>query len=228
MLQCAHLSNINADPMLTGTLKHAFDFSTKRKLFIGCAAQCDVQIFGIGVQERHAAITRDEKEFYVEPMPGARVMRNGRAYEEKFQLRNFDRLVFGASLFYLFVDPARFDDGEPSSMAERVNSFTIERVQQEIAEKAGIISDKPNGERNAEEIACINELIDLLPSIEEANQMSILMDRKVKYEAIILNPIVIGELNAKPRVRKDLKKIFFLNIFFKFIYSLSFFSRWLL
>lgn len=188
--------------MLTGTLKHAFDFSNKKKLFIGCSPKCEIQIFGIGVEDRHAAVTREDNtpDYYLEPFESARIMCNGRSCQEKFKLRNFDRLVFGASLYYLFVDPTRFVDGDTTSLAARVNLFTVEKIQQEIAEKAGIISETSERERNPDEIACINDLVDLLPSIEEANQMSILMDRKVKYEAIILNPIVIGEIDAKPRV----------------------------
>jgi hypothetical protein len=88
-----------------------------------------------------------------------------------------------------------------------VNSTKIpdakkKKVQQEIAENSGLISNQYERKR-PDEIACINDLIDLLPSIEEANQMSILLDRKMKYEALILNPIVVGEVNAKPKVSED-------------------------
>ncbi len=54
--------------------------------------------------------------------------------------------------------------------------------------------------RDPDEIACMNELIDLMPSLEEANSMSILMDKKMKYKPIILNPVVIGEPKSKVRV----------------------------
>ena len=158
---------------------------------------------GIGVNERHAAISYDESkhEYYLEPFANSRVVQNGRVCSDECrgELRNFDRLVFGASLYYLFVDPARFGPSSEETMA-KVNNFTVERVQQEIAEQAGLIGSQFEKNRRPDEIACINELIDLMPLVEEANQLSIMMDRKVKYEALILNPIVIGDTYSKPKV----------------------------
>lgn len=197
--------------MLTGALKHPIEFTSsannnntmKKKIILGSSDKCDIQIFGIGVNERHAAITYDgeKHEYYLEALANSRVMQNGRVCSDecRCELRNFDRLVFGASLYYLFVDPARFGPSADATMA-KVNNFTVERVQQEIAEQAGLIGSQFEKDRQPEEIACINELIDLMPLVEEANQLSIMMDRKVKYEALILNPIVIGDTYSKPRV----------------------------
>lgn len=38
-----------------------------------------------------------------------------------------------------------------------------------------------------DEIQCQNELLDLLPAIEEANQISILLDKKVMFKAIAVS-----------------------------------------
>lgn len=92
---------------------------------------------------------------------------------------------------------------------QQISQITVDKIQQEIAEEAGLISS--DTDRSApDEIACINELIDLMPHIEEANQMSILLDKKIKYTPIILNPIVIGDPHSKVQVRN------FKNVFVEF------------
>ena len=119
-------------------------------------------------------------------------------------MKTFDRIVFGASLYYLFVDPSKFvEEGTNSELvAQQILAITVDKIQQEIAEEAGLISS--DTDRSApDEIACINELIDLMPHIEEANQMSILLDKKIKYTPIILNPIVIGDPHSKVQVNDE-------------------------
>ncbi len=129
----------------------------------------------------------------------ARVIRNGKQEERKIKLNNFDRLVIGASLYYLFIDPRNFDKDQLESMNNQIANVKVETIQQEIAEVMGLISGDSRY-RDPDEIACMNELIDLMPSLEEANSMSILMDKKMKYKPIILNPVVIGEPKSKVRV----------------------------
>lgn len=201
---CPHLSNINSDPMLTGSLKHALDFSINKKLIVGSGEKCDIQLFGLGISERHAAITSEQDGcIFLEPFANSRLLRNGKVYEEKFELLNFDRLVFGASLYYLFINPFKFESGEQAVKFDaKVSNFTVEKIQQEIAENSGLITNSFDYKK-PEEIACLNELIDLMPAVDEANQMSILLDRKIKYQAIILNPIVIGDPHSKAKVFLD-------------------------
>ena len=116
-----------------------------------------------------------------------------------------DRYVFGASLYYIFVNPPEFTiDGEHTIeiMNEKVSTITVQQIQTEIAHESGLISEADLKKDNPDEIACINELIDLLPNIEEANQMSILLDKKVIYKAAILHPLFVGDTVGKIRVNK--------------------------
>lgn len=184
--------------MLTGTLKYLIEFPKgKNKLIIGSADKVDIQVFGVGVQERHAGVSFENGEYFIEPFQNARVLRNGKQLEEKFQLNNFDRIVVGASLYYLFVNPSKFGQDQ-EIVQNQMNLVTVDKIQQEIAEESGLISS--SGDRSDSEIACLNELIDLMPNIEEANQMSILLDKKISYKPIILNPIVIGDPHSKVQV----------------------------
>jgi hypothetical protein len=202
--KCAHLTNINADPILSGSLKYLVELSAKKsKLIIGSIDKADIQLSGVGVLDRHAAISLQNGSYYLEPFANARLIRNGKQIEDKIQLNNLDRLVFGASLYYIFVDPLKFNiknEKDFELMNSQINSATVEKIQQEIAEESGLIKDDALKEKNPEEIACFNELIDLMPLIEEANQMSILFDKKMIYRPIILNPIVLGDSYSKAKV----------------------------
>jgi kinesin family member 1 len=209
---CAHLTNINSDPNLTGSLKHLIQFESsknkkqKTQIIIGAADNADIQMLGLGLLDKHAIITNNnDKTLSIEPCEGARVLRNGKQYESKFQLQNFDRLVFGASLYYLFIDPLNFNDKSsttsPQTVEQRIESAiqktTTDNIQKEIAKESGLID--LIADQSEEEIECMNDLLDLMPHIEEANQMSIILDKKIKYEPIILRPYVLGESQKKPK-----------------------------
>lgn len=196
---CAHISNINVDPQLTGSVKYLLEFPPKKKeLMLGTHEKNDIVNNGIGVLDKHAKFTFEKDEFYLHPFPNARVIRNGKQEDAKFKLNNFDRLVIGASLYYLFIDPRNFDKDQIEQINDHVTSVKVETIQQEIAEVMGLISGDSRY-RDPDEIACMNELIDLMPSLEEANSMSIGLDKKMKYKPIILNPVVIGEPKSKVR-----------------------------
>lgn len=194
---CAHISNINVDPQLTGSVKYLLEFPPKKKeILMGTSEKNDIAIVGIGVTEKHANFTFEKNEFYLQPFPNARVIRNGKQEDEKIKLNNFDRLVIGASLYYLFIDPRNFDKDQIDNINQHISTVKVETIQQEIAEVMGLISGDSRY-RDPDEIACMNELIDLMPSLEEANSMSVLLDKKMKYKPIILNPVVIGEPKSK-------------------------------
>ena len=106
-----HFFNINPDPMLTGSLKYLIEFGkNKNSLLIGSSDKCDIQINGLSVLDRHAILKFEKDNYYLEPLENARIIQNGRQMEEKFQINSFDRLVFGASLYYLFIDPIKFSE----------------------------------------------------------------------------------------------------------------------
>jgi hypothetical protein len=198
-----HLANVNADPHLTGSLKYIIELNSKRtKVVLGSADKVDIQLYGLGIVDRHAAILFDAGNYYLEPYNNSRVIQNGAQRDDKFQLGNFDRLVFGASQYFIFIDPSRFTE-DKEAINEKLQSITAERIQQEIAEATGLISNTFD-KKEYDEMASINQLIDLMPYVEEANQLSILMDKKMKYTPIILNPIVIGDPYSKVKVRKKL------------------------
>lgn len=64
----AHLTNLNEDQMLCFKIYH--NFEGREKLEIGKGSkdyQPDVLIRGIGMQEKHAIITKEDDKFYIQP-----------------------------------------------------------------------------------------------------------------------------------------------------------------
>lgn len=57
----------------------------------------------------------------------------------------------------------------------------------------------------SDEIQCQNEMLDLLPAIEEANQISITLDKKVMFKAIAVS--------AQARYKND----HFRNLYFEIL-----------
>lgn len=126
---------------------------------------------------------------------------NGKQIAQPTELNHRDRLLFGASQYYVFIDPAK---------AKRSDSFiTFESMQDEIGIVNGMVTrtksslnsgrspalstsqglvDPGITRRIQEQLKCQTEIIDLLPSIDEANTLSIEMDKKVKFTGMILTP----------------------------------------
>ena len=71
-------------------------------------------------------------------------------------------------------NPAKASPSDPQ--------YTFEDAQNEIGQAIGVISSSKN--MTQAELQCQAEILDLLPSIEEANMISIAMDKKVKFSTI--------------------------------------------
>ncbi len=69
-------------------------------------------------------------------------------------------------------------------------------MQDEIGKAAGIVP-KDNKNMTQEEIQVQNELVDLLPAIEEANQISIALDKKICFIALPVSSDARGDYDKK-------------------------------
>ncbi len=90
-----------------------------------------------------------------------------------------NRLVFGCSQYFLFT--------VPSKATPKDNKYSFESMQDEISKASGKVpSDKDKEKMTSDELKCSAELSDILVHLEEANTMSIELDKKVKYTAFCL------------------------------------------
>lgn len=166
-----HLSNVNMDPTLTGTIKLLLEGDGQKKL--APPGKGDIRLNGLGIQDPHAIITCKGGKFTLENCNNSKVLRNGKQINGPVELVHRDRLLFGASQYYIFVDPSKAKSTDPF--------VSFEMMQDEIAQNQGMISKENKAQMTPEQIQCQAELIDLLPLIDEANEISIAMDKKIKY-----------------------------------------------
>ncbi len=78
--------------------------------------------------------------------------------------------------------------------------ITYEYAQEEIAACAGINVDHAA----SSDVALLQEdILDTMPAIEEANSISEELDKKVKFELMLISPKALGKLKTKTEVQNS-------------------------
>merc|ERR1719481_2087167 len=189
-----HLFNLNFDPQLSGRLVHIFQ---KEDVEIGNkkGKESDICMVGPGVKEAHAMVRMDKKKHHVWIKPGerdCRVLVNGDTISEEVEIHHNDRLVFGSTQVWVFQNPK-----EHGIDKKKYPPITFEYSQEEIAAKAGIKVDGQSG--SSSDMALLQEdLIDVMPAVEEANSISEELDKRVKFEIILISPHMLGKMQDSP------------------------------
>merc|ERR1719500_571459 len=189
----AHLFNLNFDPQLSGRLVHIFQ---KDNTEIGNTKgkESDICMVGPGVHQQHAIVRKEHKHHKVHIKPGekdCRILVNGDAITSEVELHHNDRLVFGSTQVWVFQNPK-----EHGIDKKKYPPITFEYSQEEIAAKAGIKVDGQSG--SSSDMALLHEdLIEVMPAVEEANSISEELDKRVKFEIILVAPNKLGTLKGK-------------------------------
>jgi hypothetical protein len=134
-------------------------------------------------------------------VPDAKIRRNGTIISSStpVEIVHLDRLLFGASQFYQFIDPAK---SSPKDVL-----FTFEMFQDETAKSTGLITESKRATMSPLEIQAQNELVDLLPALEEANMISIKLDKKVRFYAMPISSEIRGDYDQKIKVNSELRQL---------------------
>ena len=205
-----HLYNLNFDPQLSGRLVHIFQ---KPELEIGNKKghESDICMVGPGVHQQHALIRHDKKHHQVFIKPGerdCRILVNGDAITSETELHHNDRLVFGSTQLWVFQNPK-----EKGIDGKKYPPITYEYAQEEIAAKAGIKVDSGGG---ADMALLQEDLIDVMPAVEEANSISEELDKKVKFEIILISPHMLGKMQGSAKADVSDYKHFRISAFLLF------------
>ncbi len=100
--------------------------------------------------------------------------------------------MFGTSQLFVFKNPLDRDNDTGWG------NVTFELAQEEIASKAGYSF---NNEDHSIEQALLNqELLELIPSVDEANAISEELEKMVHFDIILVSPIFLGRIGRKPEV----------------------------
>lgn len=93
-----------------------------------------IKNFVFSILPAHAIITSDSERFILSRINESRILINGEILDSSTELIHLDRLLFGASQYYCFIDPSK---SNPNDII-----YSFEMVQDEIAKKSGLISDE--------------------------------------------------------------------------------------
>ena len=146
--------------------------------------------------EQHAIISLDQKSGKVSLKPfkkeGCRVLVNGSQINGTTDLDHNDRLVFGSTQLWVFQNPR-----DPEFQKKSRLVVTYEYAQEELAAKSGInITDADN----CDVAQMQDDLLEVMPAVEEANSISEELDKKIKFEIAIISPYKIAEAQTSREV----------------------------
>ncbi len=147
----------------------------------------------ISIHNEHAILRLDGNKVKVKPCEkDCRILVNGSAITGETDLDHNDRLVFGSTHIWILGNPK-----EPGIDKKKYPQINYEYAQEEIAAKAGINIDHAG----SSDVALLQEdLIDVMPAVEEANSISEELDKKVKFEIILISPQMLGQMQSKVEV----------------------------
>ena len=104
------------------------------------------------------------------------------------------RLLFGTTQLFVFVHP-----GQQKKSKLTFSEVTFELAQEEIASKAGF--DMSNDDQSMETALLNKDLLELLPSIDEANAISNDLGKNVRFEIILVSSAFLAKNSDRTEVR---------------------------
>ncbi|XP_022241347.1 kinesin-like protein KIF28P [Limulus polyphemus] len=193
-----HLANLNFDPQLSGKIIHIIKEGDNA---IG-KSDADIILFGPSIHDRHAVITMDNNNMVSleQCANDCRILLNGDPVTSKALLSHCDRIMFGTTQLYVYNNPEQAMNSE-----KQYPEVTYEMAQEEIANKAGINMDSDD---QSLETAILNkDLLEVLPGIEEANSISEELDKRVKFEIMLVSPQILGKLTGRTEVLVKMRNL---------------------
>lgn len=186
-----HIYNLNQDPQLSGRIVHFLEGDNKLIGSSGSEGEVGIRIVGPSIQLKHASFTMAENKWSIEPtVPHSRILHNGKAVGNKQEIAHNDRLQFGTTQFFVFCDPKERD-------SSKINypDISYDDAQQEVARKSGLGMDKEAKSRDEKLLQ--EEMVKAVPAVQQANSISEELDKKLKFEIVVVSPEGRGETKGR-------------------------------
>ncbi|KAL7872724.1 hypothetical protein AOLI_G00117950 [Acnodon oligacanthus] len=182
-----YMLNVNEDAQLSGVIK-LFIQDGEWDVGLADSPPRSISIRGLGIQEKHAIFSNQQRKVTITPLSGSKVTVNGVTVSEKTELHHLDRLILGSNSTYLFI-------GFPSERAgEDCARYDYDYFQSELAAAEGIHLHslcEEQGPRSVQPesslLAVFYDYIGLMPMVTEANQMSQELNKGVEFKLEIKN-----------------------------------------
>ncbi|CAH1788618.1 unnamed protein product [Owenia fusiformis] len=210
MKSVPHLWNLNADASLCGMVVHFCPEGDSKIGNKSAATQPDILLAGLSIHKEHAVISNKKEKVTILPVGGAKVVLNGDEIREEKQLNHHDRVMFGTSHLYIFHHPKTYATWLKNKDAKAQEPKpTFEEAQAEIAENSGFmgISSGIKSKSNKDDLILQEDLIQLLPMINETNAISEELNKKVGFEVVLVSPQARGLKEGKTEIMVKMKDL---------------------
>ncbi|XP_045207845.2 kinesin-like protein KIF28P isoform X2 [Mercenaria mercenaria] len=188
-----HLYNLNMDPMMTGRIIHFMNDDKEVIIGNGKAEGTDLVLRGGSIIDVHCKIMENNGVYTLETFPNAKTLRNGKSVTaETKTLKHHDRLVFGTTQFFVFCNPK-------DKSGCKVENPDFEMAQAEIATKSGGF-DMSGQNKSRDEAILQQDLLEIMPGVEEANSISEALEKRKRFDLVIVSPEARGELTGRTEV----------------------------
>ncbi|XP_066301199.1 kinesin-like protein KIF28 [Branchiostoma lanceolatum] len=196
-----HLYNLNVDPQLTGMIVHLLK---PGEHLVGSSNEesgetPSILLKGLNIHHHHAALLVEGDKVFLdrcEASPDAKIIVNGEPLTEKEELEHNDRIMFGANHLYIFAHPKQ-------AGGQKKPAMTYEEAQAEMNQNSGFVV----GKGSLDDLILNDDLIEVRPAIEQANTMSEEMDKKVKFELVIIPAKILGMVGSKKEVMVKMRNV---------------------
>ncbi|KAK7109967.1 hypothetical protein V1264_013913 [Littorina saxatilis] len=198
-----HFWNLNEDPSLTGMIVHFCREGTSKIGNKKASPAPQILLNGLSIQPQHAVVTNKKGAVTLKPESGAKLLVNGQVIKSEATLHHNDRVLFGSNHLYVFHHPQ--DEAKKAKEGKPVKEPTYDEAQEEIVKQSGLVKD--GGNKSKEDLLLQEDLIELLPMVNEANAMSEELDKKVKYELALISPQARGLKEGRTEVMVKMKNL---------------------
>eukprot|EP01139_Manchomonas_bermudensis_P025932 Amastigsp_a847374_24.p1 type:complete len:1065 gc:universal Amastigsp_a847374_24:38-3232(+) len=192
-----HLVNLHNPSLLYGLNKPVTVF--------GKAAECDIKVGGVLIQNLHCSLKNTNGVFTLEPHASAPVFLDGKKLDKSAVLQEGDRIVIGNNHFFRFVDPAEVERLLRSGNDLPSLHYDLHYAVNELAANNPLTKiQRVEGETEAQarrrgELELV--LTDLLPFIMEANAIAKAMNRQRQFEPVFACDMSNGLALARTEIQ---------------------------
>eukprot|EP01135_Chromosphaera_perkinsii_P006545 Nk52_evm17s539 gene=Nk52_evmTU17s539 len=198
-----HFWNLNEDPQLTGAIVH---FVKEGSTSVGSPKgdKVDISLSGLSIMPKHCEITSKGAKVSIKPCSAeAKVLVNGEPIVADTELMHNDRVMFGSNHLYIFCHPAQRKAIE--AKGEKPKEVSWENAQREIAVNQGFQFSEEDQKK--EDQLLQEDLITLMPMVNEANAMSEELNKKVYFEIVLMSPAARGLTEGRTEIMVKMKNL---------------------
>ncbi|XP_072032274.1 LOW QUALITY PROTEIN: kinesin-like protein KIF28P [Amphiura filiformis] len=189
-----HFYNLNIDTQLSGMIAHLVGPGTYKIGNNKADTTPDIELNGLSIQKEHAIVTNDGGKVFIEKACAeAKLLVNGDSVMNKQELDHNDRVMFGSNHLYVFYHPDLYK-ANPKNYTQII---TYEMAQGEIAAQSGF---DMSAKHSNDELLLQEDLVEMIPALEEANAISEELDKKVKFEIVVMSAKARGLASGRTEV----------------------------